>query len=59
MPAYCPVCARYSDKFPSDKARDDHLLSVHPDSDEAKQLVERRRKGFAQSAEVGKVTPSS
>lgn len=55
MPVYCPVCARYSDKFPTQEERDDHLVTVHPLSAEAQDIVERRRKGYAQDL-VGKTT---
>ena len=27
----CPVCGRYSDFYPTDKALTDHMLAVHPD----------------------------
>ena len=56
MPSYCPVCARFSDKFVTDLLRDTHIITIHPNSDEAKAITERRRKGFSQTADVGKVT---
>lgn len=56
MPFYCPVCAKYSDKFPTEVKRDKHLVDVHPESEDARLITERRRKGFNQSAELGKVT---
>lgn len=56
MPYYCPVDGKYSDKFPSEKARDDHIILVHPDSPEARLLTERRRKGYAQEQTGGKVS---
>jgi hypothetical protein len=59
MPAYCPVCKKYSDKYPTDALMEAHLVAVHPDSDEAKLIIERRRKGYAQTAELGKTTPAS
>ena len=55
MPYYCPVCRKYSDKFPSTKARDDHLVEVHPTSEDALLITERRRKGYAQET-VGKTS---
>lgn len=54
MPVYCPVCQRYSDKFVTTTLRDQHIIDIHPDSQEAKDLTERRRKGFAQTQELGK-----
>lgn len=55
MPLYCPVCAKYSDKFPTAQLRDDHLVEVHPLSEEALDITQRRRKGYAQDL-VGKTT---
>ena len=59
MPVYCPVCMKYSDKFPTAKLRDDHLLDIHPGSAEAIAINTRRHGGYAQDL-VGKttVTPS-
>lgn len=55
MPVYCPVCSRYSDRFPTPQRRDDHIVEVHPLSDEAKEITTRRQKGYAQDL-VGKTT---
>jgi len=58
VPVYCPVCGRYSDKFPTPKRRDDHVLEIHPGSAEAVEITERRYKGYAQDL-VGKTTKES
>lgn len=56
MPEYCPVCRKYSDKYPSLKAMEDHLIEAHPSTDEARDITERRRKGYAQDTGIGKTT---
>jgi hypothetical protein len=53
---YCPVCRKYSDKFRTQQAMEDHLTSLHPMSPEAAALIQNRT-GFGQTADVGKVTP--
>jgi len=55
VPFYCPVCRKYSDKYATLKGMEDHLLEAHPDTEEARALTERRRKGYAQDT-VGKTT---
>lgn len=55
MPYYCPVCRKYSDKFPTLNTMEDHLVETHPTSEDALLITERRRKGYGQDT-VGKTT---
>lgn len=55
MPVYCPVCKKYSDKFPTQTVRDDHIVEIHPLSAEALDITQRRQRGYAQGL-VGKTS---
>jgi hypothetical protein len=56
VPHYCPVCRKYSDKFPTLPAMEEHLIGMHPTTEEALLITERRRKGYAQDTGIGKTT---